>query len=81
MQLKTLAEMAAKYRKSTKTFRRQVIAENIPHEKLGRSMLFDEVAVSAYLHAKATEPKPNVVRFPTRKMKKRTSRFAEAVGV
>lgn len=77
----TLKQIAALYNKTPKTFARHVRALKIPHEKLGRSMIFDPVAVSAHLSAKF-EP-DNILKFKPKGIKSRTrkSKFAEAIGL
>lgn len=81
MQLLTLSEMAAKYKRTPKTFSRYVKLYSIPYEPLGRSMMFDPVAVSNHLAAvRASEP---VAKRSVRYSRKKVvgSRFAEAVGI
>ena len=77
----TLAEIAARYRKTPKTFARHVKRLGIPHEMLGRSMLFDPVTVAAHLVA-ITVDETKVVKFPATVRKSQVkSKFAEAVRV
>lgn len=72
--------MAARYHRKPKTFKKHVLALGIPYELLGRSMMFDPVAVSNHLKA-IHEPKnkDRVVRFTRKKV--RPNRFSEAVGI
>ena len=44
----TLAEIAAQYRKTPKTFSRHVAKLGIPHDLIGRSMLFNPAEVEAH---------------------------------
>lgn len=76
----TLSEIAKKYKRTPKTFKKHVEKCGIPYEMLGRSMMFDPVAVSNHLAAlsRRVEPKNNTVRFTRRKA---SSRFADAVGI
>lgn len=81
----TLAEMAAVYRKTPKTFRKHVVASGIPHELIGRSMLFDPLKVSAHFEAIAARAAYNVLEMRLPKSRKRSitikSKFAEAAGI
>lgn len=79
MQRLTLQEIAAKYRKTPKTFSRYVRDLGIPHERIGRSMVFDEATVAMFLST--VEVKQNVVKFKPRVTKTKGGRFAEAVGL
>lgn len=78
----TLAEMAAVYNKTPKTFKKHVIATGVPHELVGRSMIFDPARVKAFQESLAVRPKQNVVelRPKTHKQSIVKSRFAEALG-
>lgn len=76
----TLSEMAARYKRTPKTFKKHVLQYGIPFELLGRSMMFDPVAVSNHLKAvREAEPKGKVLRFSRKKVV--GNRFAEAVGI
>ena len=76
----TLAETAAHFRKSPKTFSRYVRKLGIPHVALGQSMLFELPVVEAYLAA-ATLP-PVVVEFrPMVRKKAMSNKLAEALGI
>lgn len=50
--LLSLEEMAAELGKCSKTFAKYVRKYRIPHLKLGRTMLFDQVEVIAFLKAR-----------------------------
>lgn len=77
----TLSEMAVRYKRTPKTFRKHVLEKGIPYELLGRSMMFDPVAVSNHLKAvrEAKSEKAKTVRHSRRKVV--SNRFAEAVGL
>ena len=82
MQRSTLQEMAAKYRRTPKAFSAYVRQIGIPFEQVGRSMLFDPVAVELFLAAQRPEPKPGVVRqFVRRDKQKGGGRLAERLGL
>jgi hypothetical protein len=77
----TLSQMAERYNKTAKTFRKHVIDLGIPHERLGRSMYFDPNVVSAYLLVTEKEEKPKVKLLPVRQAKRNnvvSMKFAEA---
>ena len=76
----TLAETAAHFRKSPKTFSRYVRKLGIPHVALGQSMLFDLPVVEAYLQA-ATLPSVVVEFKPMTKKKSAGNRLAEMLGL
>lgn len=77
----TLAQMASKYNRTPKTFKKHVLEKGIPYELLGRSMMFDPVAVSNHLKAvrEAKSEKSRTVRHSRKKVV--SNRFAEAVGI
>lgn len=75
----TLAEMAAFYRKSPKTFSKYVRRYKIPFELLGRAKMFDPVVVRACL--RTVTPDDTVVKQSPVVAKSRKSKFAEAVGI
>lgn len=61
----TLSEMAGRYGKTPKTFSKYVREYGVPHERIGRSMLFDAGKVQAFLEALAGRPK-NAIPMPKR---------------
>lgn len=79
--LLTLAEMAAHLSISAKTLKKHILAKQIPHYQIGRSMRLDPVVVMPYFQH--TEPPRNVVEFrPVKHQKSKTkSRFAQMVGL
>jgi spore germination cell wall hydrolase CwlJ-like protein len=81
MQKLTLAEMAAEYKKTPKTFKKHVLALGIPHEELGAAWYFNPIEVSNYLRKVRTEEHSRVNVLPITKRKGRkivSQKFAEA---
>jgi excisionase family DNA binding protein len=74
----TLQEIATHFKRTPKAFAKLVRDQNIPHYKLGRSMLFDLNEVRAYLRARPTTP-VTVKYKPVRK--RRDNKLAEALGL
>lgn len=83
MQRFTLEEMANHLRyKTTKAFSSEVKRLGIPYIPLGRRMIFDPVAVEAFLIAQRPAAKQNVVRLPVRREKnKGGGRLAERLNL
>lgn len=52
----TLKEIASKYDRTPKTFRKYVLELGIPHVRLGRSMIFDPGKVERFLEGKTLSP-------------------------
>jgi len=77
----TLSEITAKYKRTPKTFKKHVLKHGVPFELLGRSMMFDPVAVSNHLASlRPVDPEPKRTQRTSRK-KVRTNRFAEMLGI
>lgn len=79
-----LAEIAAKYNKTPKTFSKYVKKLGIPHEALGRFMYFNEGKVEAYLESLRAQPTVINFRLPVKQKRLKVvgtvkSKFAEAV--
>lgn len=70
-----LAEIAAKYNKTPKTFSKYVKKLGIPHEALGRFMYFDPDEVA--IHLRVT---PIDIKVP-KTIKVKRGRFAERLGL
>jgi hypothetical protein len=81
MNLLTLKEAAAQFRRSPKVFARHVRATGVPFVRLGRSMLFDPEVVASYLTTAVADDGKPVVFSPLVKRAGKGSRFAEEVGV
>lgn len=60
--LLTSQEMAQRLNRCQKTFAKYVRSYGIPHIKLGRDMLFDEVEVIAFLKDMSKQPRAAAVR-------------------
>ena len=80
----TLAEMAARHRKTPKVFARLVRSEKLPYlpanKKNLRGALFDPVAVEAHLSALVPDNVVSITK-TVRKSTAKKSRFAEEVGL
>jgi 2,4-dienoyl-CoA reductase-like NADH-dependent reductase (Old Yellow Enzyme family) len=81
MNLLTLKEAAAQFRRSPKVFAKHVRATGVPFVQIGRSMLFDPDVVATHLTTTASDDaKPALFR-PLVKRAGKGSRFATEVGL
>ena len=74
----SLKDMAAHFNSCTKTFRKYVIAYEIPHILLGRTMLFDLKEVEDYLKARNI---PKKIELPRRRCRVYVRPDSEFEGV
>jgi hypothetical protein len=81
MNLLTLKEAAAQFRRSPKVFARYVRATGVPFVQIGRSMLFDPEVVASYLTTTVAEDAKPVSFRPLVKRAGKGSRFATEVGL
>jgi hypothetical protein len=82
MDLLTLKEAAAKFRRSPKVFARHVRQAGIPFVQMGNRMLFDPAVIVTYLTTSVFETDTKTILFsPVVKRAGKTSRFARDVGV
>jgi hypothetical protein len=76
--LKTLKEISAYYSRTPKSFAKLVRDKDIPHQLIGRSMLFDLNEVKAYLRAR---PEKHEVKYqPTLRKSGARNRLADALA-